>query len=523
MTIRFKLVIGLGLVLLLLLVSSVVGVGIINISQDAFTDVLDVKDFSNLLRQKEVDNLLWLNGLSHTVFNGHAFNGALDHTSCEVGKWYYEFMESPAFAAMDDSTQNLLIALEQPHRELHGTAQQIIPLLGRGEIGKVQAIEIYESRTLGYIAEIRAIFRELHSNLAEINAAELRILEGQQRTGKNSFLIFTIVALFIGFGAALQIDRAIRKPIGRVSSVMSNVQKGDLTQTVSLNSKDEIGIMAQSFDAMLISVAELIKQVNHNAEQVAAMSQELSASTEESNASMQEISSTVENQVAQSAQQIALATDNMTEQSKTMLATAQEGGEAVIQANRAMAGIEESTVDVESAIQNLFTSAQKIGVIVKTIEEIAEQTNLLALNAAIEAARAGEQGRGFAVVAEEVRKLAENSATAAREISDLILSVQKQTENAVAKMSVARNNITEGVTLASRAQESLSSIEKSVAGISGAINEIAGLSQEQSASSQEIAASVEEQTSAIEEASSMATQMASLSEQLTAIISGFKV
>ena len=174
-----------------------------------------------------------------------------------------------------------------------------------------------------------------------------------------------------------------------------------------------------------------------------------------------EVQKTVElvNEIAAALQQMASGARNAAEESDKASRSAQEGGEAVVQAAEAMNNI-------KTTVTELGQSSRQIGEIVAMIEEIAEQTNLLALNAAIEAARAGDEGRGFAVVAEEVRKLAERSGQATKEISSLVSGIQGNTVSAV-------KAVEEGVEIANKAGEALRTIIEVVENTSRLVEDIA--------------------------------------------------
>jgi methyl-accepting chemotaxis protein len=181
-------------------------------------------------------------------------------------------------------------------------------------------------------------------------------------------------------------------------------------------------------------------------------------------------------------------------------------------------------------INDLGQQSEKISAIVNVIKEIADQTNLLALNAAIEAARAGESGRGFAVVADEVRKLAERTTKSTQEISGMIGAIQSGTQNAVASMTSGVSRVNNGVTLATRAGESIRVIESNARQVVETVADISSSLREQSAASTEIAKNVEriaqmaeENSSAVAENASTATHLERLSEGLEAEVCRFKL
>ncbi|WP_420897082.1 methyl-accepting chemotaxis protein [Neomoorella thermoacetica] len=199
---------------------------------------------------------------------------------------------------------------------------------------------------------------------------------------------------------------------------------------------------------------------------------------------------------------------------------------------------------VEGAITNLQRQSQTIGQIVDLIAAIADQTNLLALNAAIEAARAGEQGRGFAVVAEEVRKLAEQSRTAAGEIGGLIQGVKADMERAALAMNKGARAVNEGNNIiaagdvtfrkireaveevARQVQEVSASTEEMARGSEEMVNSMAAInqaSQQVAETAQKVAASTEEHSTATEEIAATAASLAGLGQELQASVARFKV
>jgi len=313
---------------------------------------------------------------------------------------------------------------------------------------------------------------------------------------------------------------------------------------------------------MLDNTVALLKQVGSSgektlqaAENLASISEQAASTTEQMAASTEEIAQAAGKQsqemhtgigtlnnlaakieeverTSQKTQIMAKETKNLTENSKGTVAILQQTSEK----NKLI--VEQVGAD----IQSLNEKSQEIGLITQAITSIAEQTNLLALNAAIEAARAGEQGRGFAVVAEEVRQLAEQSAQAAKEISNLIQDVQKQTANTVANMSqsqtiaaaqnqavnntdLAFNQITEAVEGIIQYIEqfflSFRAMDSSKNQVLATMEEIASISQENAATAEELSASTEEQTASIEEIASSATQLADLAQDLKEAIGRF--
>ncbi len=339
-----------------------------------------------------------------------------------------------------------------------------------------------------------------------------------------------------------------------MSEVANRIAQGDLTVQVEPKSaKDELG---HAFSQMIISMRNALTQVQESAGQVAAASQQISAAADQTGQAVQQVTATIQ-QVAQgTAQQTASTTDasaQLNELSKAIdgiakgaqeqaaavqmasnnagqmaaaveqvaanaqasaqasqqaAETAQRGAQTVEQAVAAMIAIKETVSEAGNKVQQMQKYSAQIGAIVETIDDIAEQTNLLALNAAIEAARAGEQGRGFAVVADEVRKLAERSSKATKEIAQLIQNVQSGTQEAVEAMSDALKKTESGSSLAGDAGQALQAILESVRTVSGQVEQIAAKVQEMTKAGGELASAMERMSAVVEENTATAEEVA---------------
>ena len=180
-------------------------------------------------------------------------------------------------------------------------------------------------------------------------------------------------------------------------------------------------------------------------------------------------------------------------------------------------------------IEKLGESSKQIGEIISVIDDIADQTNLLALNAAIEAARAGEQGRGFAVVADEVRKLAERTTEATKQIAIMIKGIQNETQEAVVAMKRGNEEVSSGIALADRAGQALNQILESTQDVQMQISKIASASEEQSSTSEEIAKNVNsishvtnESAKRIQDIAKSSDELSKLTDNLKDLVNNFK-
>ncbi|MDF2928941.1 HAMP domain-containing methyl-accepting chemotaxis protein [Anaerospora sp.] len=326
-------------------------------------------------------------------------------------------------------------------------------------------------------------------------------------------VIVNIIVILLSILIAYFVSRSISRPVREVAEAASQIANGDLTmQSISYQSEDEIGKLANSFNTMLLNLRMIIQQVSVSAEQVAASSEELTASAEQSALAATQVAGTI-TEVAQGTdqqrqsisdtlqiidtmtaqvRQIAFNADSTTTVSKQTAAAAQKGGEAIEAAIKQMTTIDQTVAESSAVISALGERSKEIGQIVNTIAAIAGQTNLLALNAAIEAARAGEQGRGFAVVAEEVRKLAEQSQTATKQIASLIHEIQAETNKAIIAMNAGTREVTTGTQVVNTAGRSFQDISALVGKMAGQIQDITASVQVVVASSAQIATSISE-------------------------------
>lgn len=302
---------------------------------------------------------------------------------------------------------------------------------------------------------------------------------------------------------------------------MNKFAKGDLTVQLDIEKDDEIGKLYSGFNSAVTNIKEMIVSTTEAVQATASASHEISSSTEEMAAGSQEQSaqtSEVASAVEQMTSTILSTTKNASsaaEFSKKAGQSAINGGQVVKQTVEGMNRIAKVVGDAASTVKELGNSSNQIGEIIQVIDDIADQTNLLALNAAIEAARAGEQGRGFAVVADEVRKLAERTTKATKEIASMIKQIQKDTGNAVESIESGTKEVETGKELAKKAIEALDEIIGSTNETIDVVNQVAAASEEQSSAAEQISKSIESISSVTNETASGIQQIARASEDLS--------
>ncbi len=321
----------------------------------------------------------------------------------------------------------------------------------------------------------------------------------------------------------------VTKPIVRnvkdlTSFIVDLLAKGDFSVDVpdhALKLKDEFGDLARGLATTTVSLRGLISQAVDLSTGVNSGSESVSAASEEMSSSLEELSASI-NEFAGNAQNLSENSQTMAETNARILSQAEEGNKAIEGAVNQMKVINNRVSELQVVITEVDQRSNDIGKILGVITDIADQTNLLALNAAIEAARAGEQGRGFAVVAEEVRKLAEQSAKAAKEIGDLIIATQNESRKALESMTLGVRDVEEGTKVVSETGTTFFFILDDVKSISKQVEETASAAQELSVGSEQMSASIEEQSSTMEEMAATAEELRAAAEKLYQDLQKFK-
>ncbi|HWI47418.1 MAG TPA: methyl-accepting chemotaxis protein [Rummeliibacillus sp.] len=369
---------------------------------------------------------------------------------------------------------------------------------------------------------------------------------------KIEFVNNTILSILISFGIVMAIcgliaviwtilfTRRITRPILKINNQLREIAdgEGDLTKELSVNSQDEVGELANSFNKMLNNLRTMIRQIGLTAEQMAGSSEELSASADQTEqatnqiaTSIQEISTGAETQgyasiessrvmqeLTENIQLVAKTTSSVSESATETSKEADHGNESIQNIIQQMNTINESVENSASVVKQLGEHSKEIEKITEVIMEIADQTNLLALNAAIEAARAGEHGKGFAVVADEVRKLAEQSKESADQIASLIAQIQDYTTHAVIVMDKGTHEVAVGMNVVKDTGEGIKKVLSSIEQVASQIQEVSAVSEEMAASVEEANVSIEEMANIAQLSADSTQNVASASEEQLASI-----
>ena len=329
----------------------------------------------------------------------------------------------------------------------------------------------------------------------------------------------------IGWQVGSSVVRQLGGEPGEATEIMQRVAAGDLTARLE-NTRP--GSLLNALGGMVDSLRQLVSEITSeanslvgNAAQIALASDEVARAAEHQADSTSAMAAAIEeltvssNHISDSARETARETNSAVQLSG-------QGAERVHLASKAIQKISATVSDASARIRALEERAKQISSIANVIKDIAGQTNLLALNAAIEAARAGEQGRGFAVVADEVRKLAERTASATTEIEQMLSGIQGETVGAVEAMDAALPEVQEGVQLAASASESLLAIEQGARRTLERVGEVADATHEQSSASTSIAQRVEQIANMVEETTSTIRGTAETAHQLEIIANSLK-
>jgi len=481
----------------------------------------------------------------------------------DLGKETNSNYEKLSKLQLDAKGQALLAKLEALRNTYRDARKQAIDLAVQNKNTEAYALYVMKVNPLAIqFANNLREFADYYATLAETtNAANQAAYESAMHITLGILILSFIILGMSGW----YITKIITNPLNSMVLVCKEFATGDFRDKPrKVVRKDEIGQVADALAEMRNALRGLMRHINESAEQLAGSSEELTASAEQSAQAANQVALSISDVATGAEKQLNVANNTSgivqkmsvniqqvsTNASEVASHTAQaadkakEGNSSVEKAVNQMVSIEQTVTNSAQVVSKLGERSKEIGQIVDTISGIAGQTNLLALNAAIEAARAGEQGRGFAVVAEEVRKLAEQSQDAAKQIAVLISEIQGDTDKAVIAMNDGTREVKLGAEVVNASGKAFQEISDIVINVSNqtkeisaaidlmasgsqqiveSVQEINELSKKASGEAETVSAATEEQSASMEEIASSSQALSRLAMDLREAVSKFQI
>jgi methyl-accepting chemotaxis protein len=473
-----------------------------------------------------------------------------------------EVMNAVTSTGLDAFESERMLQISENMKQFREGLAKVTELALSGQ--NERALIEFQSSASKSLSEMNAAFQEL----AEYKAGEADELsmkvDSDAKSAISMISLLALISVMVSGIVGTMISRMIVKPLKDMQSMMESAAAGNLRVKGTYQSKDEIGLVTQSFNGMIDGIKRVLAQVTVSAEQVAASSEQLTASAEQTGTASQVISEaaqelaigaenqssaveegmTIAGRLASGADRMSETVQQLAESAEGTAKAASSGLMNVRTAVDQMNSIQENVSGMSDIIHELGKHSEEIGQVVSLISDIASQTNLLALNAGIEAARAGEHGRGFSVVASEIRKLAEQSSRSAEQISELIQVIQEQTGTAVVSVEKTTHVVDLGMKEVAAAGASFEQIEGAVSEVADRmenvaaevmqmaegtgriaerIRHIAEVAELASSGTQNVSASTQEQLAAMEEITASANHLTEMAQDLQQAVSAFKL
>lgn len=518
MNLRKKLLGGFGIVLLLLVIIGVISYsGIRSIKQQAQAIIIS-NQVDSLLSQKEIDHLNWFNKVNQlwTDSKINQIDAQIDDHQCNLGKWLYG-EDRKRIESLYPDLAELIKGIEMPHHELHASIVDINQAMAKypsKQEGLANAEKILYSRTIPNLKLVQEKINFIRKSVKDRIISDAAMLKNVHYTQQNVTVI-VLVTIAVGLLLAFQISSGISKPIFKSTTFSEQMAQGDFTNTLEINSRDEVGILAESLNHIVANLRRMFREINNGTYTLNASSTNLGTISEQMKQAAEETSmraSTVAtaaeemsanmNSVAAASEQASTNVNMVATASEEMSVTINEIAKNTEKARLISAKAVSEAQDASKKVDELGYAAADINKVTEAITEISEQTNLLALNATIEAARAGEAGKGFAVVANEIKELSKQTADATQEIKEKISGVQFSSNETIDKIKLIVQIIEE---------------------VSEIVITIANAIEEQSVATQEIANNVAQASNGIQEVNTNVAQSSTVSDDISKEISDVKI
>ena len=395
----------------------------------------------------------------------------------------------------------------------------------------------------GLLAREQQVYQQLHARAGEVvqrvdqaYAAQDQAMQTELQHNSLLIIVSSVLALVVGLIAAWLITRLIVTPLRSVIRLAEQIAAGDLSASVVVTRRDEIGQLMQAMQQMGAGLSRIVSGLQAGIEQLASSAQSLSAGTEQTNLEVSsqkeetEQVATAMNQMTATVHDVARNAEEAAQAAQTADGKVESGQQVVRQSMQRIELLADSATAASSSIESLSVEIQNIGSVLSVIKSVAEQTNLLALNAAIEAARAGEQGRGFAVVADEVRALAKRTQQSTEEIERLVTTLRGAAQSSVQQIQSSGELVKLAVSDALQTESALGSIAAAVSLIQQMNQQIAAAAEQQSSVAEEInrsvtsiRASADQSSLAMQGNAASSIELAQLGVELKAMVGHFRL